>query len=35
MHIRTLRQKLGGAGELIRTIRKVGYQLSEKPEDAV
>ena len=35
VHIRTLRQKLGDAGELIRTIRKVGYQLSEKPEDAV
>ncbi len=35
MHIRTLRQKLGEAGDLIRTIRKVGYQLSEKPEDAV
>ena len=34
MHVRTLRQKLGDAGEFIRTVRKVGYQLSEKAEDA-
>jgi len=29
MHIRALRQKLGGAGELIKTIRNVGYKLGE------
>ena len=28
MHVRTLRQKLGEAGECIRTVRKVGYKLS-------
>ena len=28
MHVRTLRQKLGPAGEAIRTVRKVGYKLS-------
>ena len=27
MHIRTLRQKLGSAGEMIRTVRGVGYRL--------
>lgn len=30
MHIRTLRQKLGGYGRLIETIRNVGYRLEEK-----
>lgn len=30
MHVRTLRQKLGEAGEAIRTVRKVGYKLSAK-----
>lgn len=35
MHVRTLRQKLGDAGEAIRTVRKVGYKLStEGSEDA-
>ena len=29
MHIRTLRQKLGAAGEHIKTVRNVGYQLGE------
>jgi len=29
MHIRTLRQKLGPAGEHIKTVRSVGYQLGE------
>ena len=28
MHVRTLRQKLGAAGDTIRTVRKVGYKLS-------
>ena len=28
IHIRTLRQKLGIAGDYIRTVRKVGYQLT-------
>lgn len=27
MHIRTLRQKLGRAGSMIRTVRNVGYRL--------
>ena len=30
MHVRTLRQKLGDAGEAIRTVRKVGYKLSAR-----
>ena len=30
MHVRTLRQKLGEAGESIRTVRKVGYKLSAR-----
>ncbi|MCL2677622.1 MAG: response regulator transcription factor [Clostridiales bacterium] len=29
MHIRTLRQKLGAAGEHIKTVRNVGYRLGE------
>ena len=33
MHVRTLRQKLGPAGECIRTVRKVGYKLSSDAED--
>lgn len=28
MHIKTLRQKLGGAGAMIRTVRNVGYMLT-------
>ena len=28
IHIRTLRQKLGAAGNYIHTVRKVGYQLT-------
>ena len=27
MHIRTLRQKLGGYGSMIETVRNVGYRL--------
>jgi len=30
VHVRTLRQKLGGAGALIRTIRNVGYMFESK-----
>ena len=30
MHVRTLRQKLGEAGEAICTVRKVGYKLSAR-----
>lgn len=30
MHVRTLRQKLGDAGDVIRTVRKVGYKLSAR-----
>ncbi len=33
MHVRTLRQKLGAAGEAIRTVRKVGYKLSMEGAD--
>lgn len=33
MHVRTLRQKLGAAGESIRTVRKVGYKLSTEGTD--
>lgn len=29
MHIKTLRQKLGGAGSMIKTVRNVGYILNE------
>ena len=29
MHIKTLRQKLGPAGELIKTVRNVGYKLGD------
>lgn len=32
VHIRTLRQKLGSAGELIETIRGVGYRMAGKNE---
>ncbi len=32
MHIRTLRRKLGEAGSMIRTVRNVGYLLSEGME---
>lgn len=31
MHIRTLRQKLGGYGKYIETVRNVGYRLEAKP----
>ena len=30
MHVRTLRQKLGDAGEVICTVRKVGYKLAAR-----
>ncbi len=30
MHIKTLRQKLGNAGSMIKTIRNVGYMLTEQ-----
>ena len=33
MHVRTLRQKLGAAGEAISTVRKVGYKLSTEGSD--
>ncbi len=35
MHIRTLRQKLGSAANAIQTVRKVGYKLSQQPEEDV
>ncbi len=34
VHIRTLRQKLGVAGELIETVRGVGYKLGGKPVES-
>ena len=33
MHVRSLRQKLGAAGEAIRTVRKVGCKLSTEGSD--
>ena len=30
MHVRTLRQKLGACGEMIETVRGVGYRLEAK-----
>ena len=33
MHVRTLRQKLGAAGDTIRTVRKVGYKLTMEGND--
>ena len=33
MHVRTLRQKLGAAGDAIRTVRQVGYKLSTEGSD--
>ena len=30
VHVRTLRQKLGKAGELIETVRGVGYKMREQ-----
>ena len=33
MHVRTLRQKLGGCGERIETVRGVGYRLHGERED--
>ena len=32
VHVRTLRQKLGDAGELIRTVRGVGYMMGDSDE---
>lgn len=32
VHVRTLRQKLGSAGEMIETVRGVGYRMGEKHE---
>lgn len=34
VHIRTLRQKLGLAGELIETVRGVGYRIRSKSDEA-
>lgn len=31
VHIRTLRQKLGGSGDLIETVRGIGYKFNENP----
>ena len=33
VHVRTLRSKLGGCGELIQTIRGVGYKAGDEPDD--
>ena len=33
VHIRTLRSKLGKCGEMIRTVRGVGYKAGEEPGD--
>ncbi|NCB36231.1 MAG: winged helix family transcriptional regulator, partial [Clostridia bacterium] len=29
MHIKSLRQKLGGAGDYIKTVRNVGYKIGD------
>ena len=34
VHIRTLRSKLGNCGDVIQTIRGVGYKAGEKSDDA-
>lgn len=34
VHVRTLRQKLGSAGELIETVRGVGYRVRSKDDEA-
>ena len=31
VHVRTLRQKLGGSGDLIETVRGIGYKFNENP----
>ena len=33
VHVRTLRQKLGPAGELIQTVRCVGYKIGDTPNE--
>lgn len=33
VHVRTLRQKLGSAGELIQTVRGVGYKIGDTPNE--
>ena len=33
VHVRTLRQKLGPAGELIQTVRGVGYKIGDTPNE--
>lgn len=32
VHIRTLRQKLGGSGNVIETVRGMGYKIADEPE---
>ena len=34
VHVRTLRQKLGQAGELIETVRGVGYRIRRRSDEA-
>ena len=31
VHVRTLRQKLGAAGNLVQTVRGIGYKIGEAP----
>lgn len=33
MHIKTLRQKLGDAGSMIRTVRNVGYMMNREEQN--
>ncbi|MBN7773129.1 winged helix-turn-helix domain-containing protein [Clostridium aminobutyricum] len=35
VHVRTLRQKLGEAGQIIETIRGVGYLIGEEPKESL
>jgi len=32
VHIRSLRQKLGSAGDIIETVRGIGYKISDKKQ---
>lgn len=32
VHIRTLRRKLGDAGKIIKTVRGIGYMISDEPD---
>jgi two-component system phosphate regulon response regulator PhoB len=33
-HVKRLREKLGGAGDYVETVRGVGYRFAESPDEA-